>query len=54
MAQKLNRIELSSGWKFKQTDATGDDIWSTVAKVPSVVHLDLLEHKKHVEENTIT
>lgn len=50
MAQELNRTELSFGWKFKQTDTTGDDIWYDVARVPSVIHLDLLNHKKYVEE----
>ncbi|KAJ6443487.1 beta-mannosidase [Purpureocillium lavendulum] len=35
------RIELSSGWTFKQTDEA-DDTWAPVAKVPTVSHLDLM------------
>ncbi|TPX07951.1 uncharacterized protein E0L32_010406 [Thyridium curvatum] len=36
---------LSSGWEFKQSDS-GDDQWLPVARVPSVVHLDLLDNGK--------
>jgi beta-mannosidase len=46
MPERLNRKDLSSGWSFKETDAIGNDAWAPVKKVPSVVHLDLLDNKK--------
>jgi beta-mannosidase len=39
--------ELSTGWEFKRTDE--EDIlgaWLSVAKVPTVVHLDLMDKHK--------
>lgn len=39
------RVELSSGWEFKQQD---DKDWLPVRRVPSEVHVDLLAHKKYV------
>lgn len=42
----LNAIELSEGWHFKQTDDPNEDAWLSVAKVPTHVHLDLLDHGK--------
>ncbi|OAQ81177.1 beta-mannosidase [Purpureocillium lilacinum] len=41
MTELAQRIELSSGWTFKQTDE-GEDAWAPVAKVPTVSHLDLM------------
>jgi beta-mannosidase len=38
------RQELSSGWKFKETGDSSDKAWLPVAKVPTVVHLDLIEN----------
>lgn len=43
MAQALEAKELVTGWSFKQTDA---DEWLSVKRVPTNVHLDLLDHKK--------
>lgn len=37
---------LGHGWEFKSSDEA-DDAWLPVAKVPTVVHLDLLDHKKY-------
>jgi hypothetical protein len=43
MAGAMAVQTLSEGWSFKQTD-TND--WLSVARVPTNVHLDLLDHKK--------
>ncbi|KFX95141.1 hypothetical protein V490_04005 [Pseudogymnoascus sp. VKM F-3557] len=37
---------LSTGWEFKLTEETTLDSWLPVAKVPTTVHLDLLDNKK--------
>ncbi|OBT52787.1 hypothetical protein VE04_05166 [Pseudogymnoascus sp. 24MN13] len=37
---------LSSGWEFKLTEETQPDSWLPVAKVPTTVHIDLLDNKK--------
>ena len=37
---------LAEGWSFKQTDDNGANPWLSVEKVPSVVHMDLMAHKK--------
>lgn len=47
MADLVVTHELTTGWSFKQTDDDGSDAWMTVQHVPTVVHLDLLEHKKY-------
>lgn len=36
---------LESGWQFKQTDT---DEWLPVARVPTNVHLDLINNKRSV------
>lgn len=38
---------LSTGWEFKLTEGSPPDSWLPVAKVPTVVHLDLLDNKKY-------
>lgn len=38
--------ELSQGWKLKETNDTSEEAWLPVSKVPTVVHLDLLENGK--------
>jgi len=43
MAAAMAVQELSSGWQVKQTDT---DEWLSVARVPTNVHLDLLDNKK--------
>lgn len=40
-----SRVQLSSGWSFKQQDWPEDE-WLPVANVPSQVHMDLLANKK--------
>jgi len=40
---------LETGWQFKQTDS---DEWLPVARVPTNVHLDLIDNKKSVPTNT--
>ncbi|OIW30083.1 glycoside hydrolase [Coniochaeta ligniaria NRRL 30616] len=37
---------LRTGWEFKRTNDTKPDAWLPVAKVPSVVHIDLIAHDK--------
>ncbi|KAK7414438.1 hypothetical protein QQX98_006717 [Neonectria punicea] len=45
MAATASRTTLETGWSFKRTDQ-GDDTWAPVAKVPTVVHMDLLDNDK--------
>lgn len=45
MASAMATQELSTGWSFKQTDT---EEWMPVAKVPTNVHLDLMDNKKCV------
>jgi hypothetical protein len=47
-AQALSVHVLSKSWTFKQADDTGDDGWMSVKKVPTNVHLDLMDHDKYV------
>jgi hypothetical protein len=37
---------LESGWSFRQTDRQDD--WLDVKKVPTNVHLDLMDHKLYI------
>ncbi|KAF2194519.1 glycoside hydrolase family 2 protein [Zopfia rhizophila CBS 207.26] len=46
MAQALAVHHLTDGWSFKQTDDAGDDAWLPVARVPTNVHLDLIDNGK--------
>ena len=41
--QRMVNEDLTTGWDFKQTDT---EVWLPVKKVPTVVHLDLLDNKK--------
>ncbi|KAI9753775.1 MAG: Leucine aminopeptidase 1 [Chaenotheca gracillima] len=43
MSKPILVQELAKGWEFKQTDTTE---WLPVAKVPTNVHLDLIDNKK--------
>ncbi|KAL2862477.1 beta-mannosidase [Aspergillus lucknowensis] len=45
MATAAKRTPLETGWSFKQTDDK-DDAWAPVARVPTVVHMDLLDNKR--------
>lgn len=38
--------DLTDGWMFKQTDAQNDNAWLPVKRVPTNVHLDLMENGK--------
>jgi hypothetical protein len=42
---KLSSQILSYGWQFKDKHAGGGE-WLPVTKVPTVVHLDLMDNKK--------
>jgi beta-mannosidase len=39
--------ELSAGWDFKLTDDQLSESWLPVARVPTVVHLDLMDNNKY-------
>lgn len=39
--------DIVEGWSFKQTDT---EDWLPVKKVPTNVHLDLLDNKKYVAQ----
>lgn len=43
----LTSEELTKGWEFKPTEDKSPDSWLSVAKVPTTVHLDLLDNKKY-------
>lgn len=45
MAAATHIVDLATGWKLKRSDE-GGDTWMTVDKVPTVVHLDLLNNKR--------
>lgn len=45
-AQALSSAALSEGWQFKQADDADENAWLSVKKVPTNVHLDLIEHGK--------
>ena len=49
MPATLQAQTLTHGWSFKQTDT---DEWLPVAKVPTNVHLDLLDNKKYERRKT--
>lgn len=50
-AQPLSSVTLTDGWKFKQTDHTDEDAWMTVQRVPTNVHLELIEHGKYASND---
>lgn len=39
--------ELSRGWEFKMTEDVSPEAWLTVAKIPTVVHMDLMANKMY-------
>jgi hypothetical protein len=45
---KLISQELQHGWSFRQTDSSEND-WYPVHKIPSVVHLDLMQNNLYVQ-----
>lgn len=45
--QDLSVHVLSKGWTFKQSDDAAKDAWMPVKKVPTNVHLDLMDHNKY-------
>jgi hypothetical protein len=50
-SQSLSSITLTEGWQFKQTDNVAEDAWLSVERVPTNIHLDLIEHGKYVSKN---
>jgi beta-mannosidase len=53
-AQALSVHVLSEGWTFKQADDTAKDAWMPVKKVPTNVHLDLMDNDKYVAAREVT
>ena len=45
MAKIRSSQSLESGWSFRQTDR--QDEWLSVKKVPTNVHLDLMDHRRY-------
>jgi len=37
-------LKLSSGWNFKQANDNSEDAWMPAKRVPTNVHLDLLDN----------
>jgi hypothetical protein len=46
--------ELSKGWEFKLADDQCPESWLLVAKVPTVVHLDLMANNKYARVSIFT
>lgn len=46
--------ELSTGWEFKLADDNSPGSWLPVAKVPTVVHLDLMANNKYARVSIFT
>ncbi|KAF2437884.1 glycoside hydrolase family 2 protein [Karstenula rhodostoma CBS 690.94] len=46
MSRATSVHELTDGWTFKQADDASDDAWLPVKKVPTNVHLDLIDNAK--------
>jgi hypothetical protein len=46
---KLISQALEHGWSFRQTDSSEND-WYPVQKIPSVVHLDLMQNNLYVQD----
>jgi hypothetical protein len=46
---KLISQVLEHGWSFRQTDSSEND-WYPVQKIPSVVHLDLMQNNLYVQD----
>lgn len=47
MSASFSSETLSTGWEFKLTEETTSESWLPVTKVPTTVHLDLLDNKKY-------
>lgn len=45
-AQALAVHRLTDGWTFKQADDEAKDAWMPVKRVPTNVHLDLMDNGK--------
>lgn len=48
MLTALTVHSLTDGWSFKQADEDGKDAWMPVKRVPTNVHLDLIDNGKYV------
>lgn len=46
---KLISQVLEQGWSFRQTDSSENE-WYPVQKIPSVVHLDLMQNNLYVQD----
>ena len=54
MAKTLVANDLTSSWSFKQSDDLCHDAWLPVARVPSVVHQDLMDNQRFVDPGQCT
>jgi beta-mannosidase len=48
----FSSISLTERWSFKQSDDMAEEAWLSVKKVPTNVHLDLIEHGKYVRQRS--
>lgn len=48
MAQAHSVHHLTDGWSFKQADDVEDNTWLPVKRVPTNIHLDLIDNGKYV------
>jgi beta-mannosidase len=48
MARATSVRGLMDGWTFKQADDTSENAWMPVKRVPTNVHLDLIDNTKYV------
>lgn len=52
MAKAMTTHNLTSGWTFKQADDTSDTAWLPVQRVPTNVHLDLIDNGRYVRTSS--
>jgi beta-mannosidase len=48
MVEAMRTHCLTDGWTFKQADDTSNDAWLPVKRVPTNVHLDLIDNHRYV------
>jgi len=48
MAKAMSTHHLTSNWTFKQSDDTSENVWLPVKRVPTNVHLDLIDNGRYV------
>lgn len=48
MSKAMDVYHLTDGWTFKQADGSGEKAWLPVKRVPTNVHLDLIDNGMYV------